>query len=91
QQGQLYQILITDDGNVLVDVEKATLFTDPVLKSAIESLQQGTVHNSKYTWTTNKLRRKGKLVVGNDKAVRLRLIAHFHSSAKVVILGYKQL
>ncbi|GJR91792.1 putative mitochondrial protein [Tanacetum coccineum] len=91
QQGQLYQILITDDGNVMVDVEKATLFTDPVLKSAIESLQQRTVHNSKYTWTTNKLRRKGKLVVGNDKAVRLRLIAHFHSSAKVVILGYKQL
>ncbi|GJT11778.1 retrotransposon-related protein [Tanacetum coccineum] len=41
QQGQLYQILITDDGNVLVDVETATLFTDPVLKSVIESLQQG--------------------------------------------------
>ncbi|GKC30368.1 putative mitochondrial protein, partial [Tanacetum coccineum] len=70
-------------------VVKATLFTNPVLKSANESLQQGTAHNSKYTWTTNELRREGKLVVGNDEAVRLRLIVHFHSSAEVVILRNK--
>ncbi|GJR58207.1 reverse transcriptase [Tanacetum coccineum] len=76
--------------NVVADaLSRATLFTNPVLKSANESLQQGTAHNSKYTWTTNELRRKGKLVVGNDEAVRLRLIAHFHSSAEVVILRNK--
>nr|GEX80475.1 gypsy/Ty3 retroelement polyprotein [Tanacetum cinerariifolium] len=40
-----------------------------------------TTHNSKYTWSANELRRKEKLVVDNDEAVRLRLIAHFYSSA----------
>nr|GEX27634.1 hypothetical protein [Tanacetum cinerariifolium] len=36
--------------------------------------------NSRYTWSTNELRRKGKLVVGNDEQLRLKLVSHFHES-----------
>ncbi|GKD29129.1 reverse transcriptase, partial [Tanacetum coccineum] len=44
-------------------------------------LQQGSVHSSKYIWSANELRRKGKFVVGNDEVVTLRLITHFHGTA----------
>ncbi|GJT31209.1 reverse transcriptase [Tanacetum coccineum] len=40
----------------------------------------GTSKNSKYTWSANELRRKGKLVVVNDEQLRLKLISHFHDS-----------
>ncbi|GJU75008.1 retrotransposable element Tf2 [Tanacetum coccineum] len=68
------------DTNELVEADKATWFSDPVLHDVITSLQQGTSKKSKYTWTANELRRKGKLVVGNDEQLRLKLISHFQSS-----------
>nr|GFA35570.1 putative mitochondrial protein [Tanacetum cinerariifolium] len=33
-----------------------------------------------YTWSANELRRKGKLVVGNDEKLRLKLVFHFPKS-----------
>ncbi|GJZ83951.1 transposon ty3-I gag-pol polyprotein [Tanacetum coccineum] len=80
QQSKLCQMLISVDSNELIDDVKSTWATDSKLKFMIEGLQQGLLHGSKYTWSANELRRKVKLVVGNDEAVRLQLIAHFHSS-----------
>nr|GFA02080.1 integrase, catalytic core [Tanacetum cinerariifolium] len=54
--------------------------SNSALKSVITSLQQGNSKNSRYTWSANKLRRKGKLVVGNDEQLRLKLISHFNDS-----------
>ncbi|GJX36311.1 retrotransposon-related protein [Tanacetum coccineum] len=50
---------------MLVEAIKATWSSDSALKSVITSLQQGNSKNSRYTWSANELRRKGKLVVGN--------------------------
>ena len=41
---------------------------------------QAGVHG-KYTWQRDQLRRKGKLVVGSDSALRTELLQHFHTSA----------
>nr|GEY51169.1 reverse transcriptase [Tanacetum cinerariifolium] len=59
---------------------KATWTTDLKLKAVIESMQQGTP-NPMFTSFANEQRRKGKLVVGNDENVRLKLINHFYNSA----------
>ncbi|GJR22850.1 retrotransposon-related protein [Tanacetum coccineum] len=80
QPGQLFQILLTVDSSELVEAVKATWSSDPALKSMILSLQQGHYKNSRYTWFANELRRKGKLVVGNDEQLRLKLVSHFHES-----------
>ncbi|GKC21367.1 putative mitochondrial protein [Tanacetum coccineum] len=65
---------------VAMKAVKATWFSDPILQSVITSLKKGTYKNSKYTWSVNELRRKGKLVVGSDEQLRLKLISYFHSS-----------
>ena len=55
--------------------------TDPSLVQLISQLQQGPASSpTKYTWQHNQLRRKGKLVVGNDTALRTDLLHYFHSS-----------
>ncbi|GJU29374.1 ty3-gypsy retrotransposon protein [Tanacetum coccineum] len=68
------------NSNELVEAVKATWSSDPTLKSMILSLQQGHSKNSRYTWSANELRRKGKLVVGNDEQLRLKLVSHFYES-----------
>ncbi|GJT66424.1 retrotransposable element Tf2 [Tanacetum coccineum] len=68
------------NSNELVEAVKATWSSDPTLRSVILSLQQGHSKNSRYTWSANELRRKGKLVVGNDEQLRLKLVSHFHES-----------
>nr|GEU80879.1 ribonuclease H-like domain-containing protein [Tanacetum cinerariifolium] len=77
---QQAMMLISTDSNELIDPVKSTWVTDSKLKSVIKGLQQGLLHGSKYTWSAKELIMKGKLVVGNEEAVRLQLIAHFHSS-----------
>ncbi|GKE28367.1 reverse transcriptase, partial [Tanacetum coccineum] len=75
------KFLIFADSNELIEVVKATWSTNHSLMSIIEGLQQGSIHSSKYIWSANELRRKGKFVVGNDEVVTLRLIARFHGTA----------
>ncbi|GKC44291.1 putative mitochondrial protein, partial [Tanacetum coccineum] len=87
-RSKLCQMLISIDSNELIDDVKSTWATDSKLKFMIEGLQQGLLHGSKYTWSANELKRKVKLVVGNDEAIRLQLIAHFHSS---VVDGHSDL
>ena len=38
--------------------------------------------NGKYTWQGEQLRRKGKLMVGTDPELRLKLLRYFHNSAE---------
>ncbi|GJR28688.1 ty3-gypsy retrotransposon protein [Tanacetum coccineum] len=57
----------------LVEAVQATWFSDPTLQTVIEGMPQGTAENSKYTWSANELRRKGKLV-----ATMKRLAAYFY-------------
>ncbi|GJZ21919.1 putative ribonuclease H-like domain-containing protein [Tanacetum coccineum] len=83
-------MLISTDTNKLIEVVKTTWSTDSKLKVVIEGLQQGSSHDSKCTWSENELRGKGKLVVGNNEAVRLKLITYFHSSVVGVHSGVQE-
>ncbi|GJW82801.1 retrotransposon-related protein [Tanacetum coccineum] len=73
QQGQLFEMLIFVDSNELIEAVKATWVTNLRLKAITEGLQQG-IPNSKFTWPANELRRKGKLVVGNDEGGVRRMV-----------------
>nr|GEZ90206.1 protein CYPRO4-like [Tanacetum cinerariifolium] len=49
-----------------------TWTTDSTLAAIVQNLKAG------YSWSHNQLRRKGKLVVGNDADLRVSLVTHFH-------------
>ena len=53
---------------------------DPKLQQLIQELEDlNSAVSSKYSWMGGLLRRKGKLIVGNDGELRKKLIALFHN------------
>ncbi|GKV02869.1 hypothetical protein SLEP1_g15252 [Rubroshorea leprosula] len=54
---------------------------DPVFREICNKLQQGSLKDSAYTWSEGQLRRKGRLVVGNNATLRRKLIHLVHDSA----------
>ncbi|GJS19026.1 retrotransposon-related protein [Tanacetum coccineum] len=55
--------------------------TDLKLKEIIEKLKQGQTVKGSYTWANQELRRKGKLMIGNDQPLRTELLQQFHEGA----------
>ncbi|GMI66113.1 hypothetical protein HRI_000280600 [Hibiscus trionum] len=55
--------------------------TDAKLKKVIEKLQQNPSASSKYAWDGRLLKRKGRLVVGQDPNLRKELLKFFHEGA----------
>ncbi|GMJ13949.1 hypothetical protein HRI_005064100 [Hibiscus trionum] len=53
---------------------------DEKLKKILEAKQGGSSHYSKYTWDGKLLRRKWKVVVGQNAELRKELMLYFHSS-----------
>lgn len=53
---------------------------NPRLLEVIQQLQNGQSHKH-YTWDQQQLRRKGKLVVGPDSGLRLKLLQWGHDSS----------
>jgi hypothetical protein len=54
---------------------------DVNLQKLIQEVQQHSTAHKHYKWQNGELRRKGKLVVGNDAALRKELLQWLHSSA----------
>ncbi|GKB72272.1 ty3-gypsy retrotransposon protein [Tanacetum coccineum] len=52
---------------------------DTELKAKIQKLKQGEHVKNSYVWTNQQLRRKGKLVVGKNDALKTALMTYFHS------------
>ncbi|GJR48057.1 reverse transcriptase [Tanacetum coccineum] len=52
---------------------------DPVLQTIIQRLKKELVKH--YSWTHDQLRRRGKLVVGNDQELKKDLLVHFHADS----------
>jgi hypothetical protein len=63
----------------LLDKIKASCVADVDVQLLIQQLETANVPNRKFTWENGELRRKGKLVVGNDAALRTKLIVTFHN------------
>nr|GEV66531.1 hypothetical protein [Tanacetum cinerariifolium] len=51
------------------------------LKEVIQQLQAGMTIKGSYTWANQELRRKGKLVVGDDHVLRTDLLKQFHEGS----------
>nr|GEV63998.1 putative mitochondrial protein [Tanacetum cinerariifolium] len=67
--------------NVSADVLsriQTTWIKDPELQAKVQKLKQGISVKNSYVWVNEQLRRKGKLVVGKDDAVRTELLNYFH-------------
>lgn len=76
--------IVTND---LLDQIKNSWSRDEKLQKIIHSLQKGHNH-SHYSWSQGQLLWKGKLVIGQDAALRTQLLKLFHDS---VIGGYSRL
>nr|GEV36521.1 reverse transcriptase domain-containing protein [Tanacetum cinerariifolium] len=63
--------------NVVKDSWKNDLDTQNLIKS----LEHHSYKGNKYSWTGGILKRKGKVVVGNDLKLRKELVQHFHDEA----------
>ncbi|KAJ1392972.1 Retrotransposon gag domain [Sesbania bispinosa] len=64
----------------LVDKIRATWLTYVNLRKLINEIQDGSAVHKHYTWHNEELRRKGRLVVGNDSKLREELLQWLHSS-----------
>ena len=78
---EVFCMAITSVSTDLYPLVQATWTSDPQLKAIIDELQQDPQMNSKYSWIGDQLRRKGRLVVGNDQNLRLQIVHLFHDSS----------
>ena len=54
---------------------------DAKVAQVIADLQQGKAVKGSYTWANNELRRKDRLVVGDDQPLRTELLKQFHGGS----------
>ena len=66
-------------GDLLQKIQQSWL-SDPALIHLMHKLKTATGRPSKYSWEKGQLRRKGKLVVGQDPNLREELLSLFHNS-----------
>nr|KYP42496.1 Retrotransposable element Tf2 [Cajanus cajan] len=60
---------------------KASWNSDPAVQKLISELQDTSVSHRHYSWKDGELRRKRRLVVGKDDALRQDILLYFHASA----------
>ena len=86
---------ITSVSTDLYPLIEASWTTDDSLKALVHELEQNPSLNSKYSWLGDQLRRKGRLVVGNDSDLRLKIIHLFHNTSSGghsgILATYKRL
>ena len=71
---------ITMCTNELLDRIKHSWLTDPKTVHLIHKAKNAGDKGSKYSWQAGLLKRKGKLVVGDDSVLKTDLLKYFHSS-----------
>nr|GEV99432.1 retrotransposon-related protein [Tanacetum cinerariifolium] len=89
--GQLHSIEVITEGDLdnYIDGDDET-YEDCVgdmivgkmnTQNLIKSLQNHSYKGNKYSWTSEILKRKGKVIVGNDPYLRKELVQYFHDEA----------
>ncbi|GKD32537.1 retrotransposon-related protein, partial [Tanacetum coccineum] len=76
---ELHSILMSSIEPELLNKIKASWVADVDVKLLIQKLENQTVPNKKFTLKNGELRRKGKLVIGNNDTLRSQLIKVFHN------------
>ncbi|KAM0066244.1 putative nucleotidyltransferase, Ribonuclease H [Helianthus debilis subsp. tardiflorus] len=87
QGSSLYALSISSFEPLLLGRIKSSWESDVVLKDTIAKLQQG-VQMGQFSWDQGLLKRKGKLVIGNDTQLRKDIIVHCHDSTVGGHSGY---
>ncbi|GKD98986.1 retrotransposable element Tf2, partial [Tanacetum coccineum] len=75
---QLLQMVLTSVSTDLLPKIVDSWSNDPSLITLIANLKAGKPVSKHYSWSNQQLRKKGKLVIGNDPALILSLLTHFH-------------
>lgn len=78
---QLLNMVLSQAHSGFYDSLKLLWETDTNLRKIISDLQANNSSHPLFTYTNGELRRKGKLVVGNDKDVKLHIFKWLHDSA----------
>ena len=86
-QQQLFAILIVT-GDLLQRIRHSWL-SESFFVHLLHKLKSSPNKSSKYSWQGDQLRRKRKLMVGQDPKLRDELLSLFHSSPKGAILELK--
>lgn len=73
--------LVTFTSPLITDIQ-GSWQNDVQLQGIIQDLTTGQHSHKNYTWQHGSLKRKGKLVAGNDSQLRSRLIELWHSSTQ---------
>ncbi|GJX99564.1 ty3-gypsy retrotransposon protein [Tanacetum coccineum] len=79
--GELLQIYVSSVSSGVWDKVKDSWKNDLDTQNLIKSLEHHSYKGNKYSWTGEILKRKGKVVVGNDPELRKELVQHFHDEA----------
>lgn len=77
---QLLHITLSQAHQRFYDSLKILWQTDPHLAKVISELQADKSSHPSFTYINEEFRRKGKLVVGNDSAVKLHIFKWLHDS-----------
>ena len=78
---ELLHMVLSQAHTGFYDSLKLLWETDTNLRKIIADLQAKSSSHPQFTYTNEELRRKGKLVVGNDKDVKLHIFKWLHDSA----------
>ncbi|GJY94661.1 putative mitochondrial protein [Tanacetum coccineum] len=78
---ELLQISVSSISSSVWDKVKDSWKNDMDTQNLIKSLEHHSYKSNKYSWTGEILKRKGKVVVGNDPELRKKLVHHFHDEA----------
>ncbi|GJX89623.1 putative mitochondrial protein [Tanacetum coccineum] len=79
--GEFLQISVSSVSSGVWDKVKDSWKNDLDTQNLIKSLEHHSYKGNKYSWTGEILKRKGKVVVGNDPELRKELVQHFHDEA----------
>lgn len=80
-QGELLTMVSSTINTALYEKIVDSWDHDTDLQMLIQQLQNGVLPTGHYTWANSQLRRKGKLVVGNNPELRSELIKQVHSDS----------
>jgi hypothetical protein len=76
----LYVMTTSTISTSLMEEIRQSYTNDSAIQHIIKDLQQSTASHPHYTWVNDHLNRKGKVVIGNNDELQIKLIAMFHNS-----------
>ena len=88
QEGSSLYTLVTITTSLIKDIQQSWQ-QDAEVQNLILKLTNNGQCSHNYSWQQGLLKRKGKLVIGNDQSLRSKLIALWHSSSQGGILELK--